>query len=52
MGPTFQDEFAQRRRCRPDDGGVAADTIDGPVGVAAMAGRHVIGDGGVLVIAA
>src|SRR5205085_1660024 len=31
---------------------IVADARDGPAGIAAMAGRHVLGDGGVLVIAA
>src|ERR1700730_15383844 len=52
MGPAFQDEFAQRRGCRPDAGGFLADAVDGPVGVAAMTGRHVVRDGRVLVVAA
>src|SRR5215468_5209329 len=52
MGPAFQEEFAQRGGCRPDAGRFLADTIDGPVGITAMTGRHVFGDGRVLVVAA
>jgi hypothetical protein len=52
MGPPFEDEFAQRGGCRSDAGSIAANAIDGPVGIAAMARRHVIGNGGVLVITA
>jgi len=52
MRPPLQDEFAERRGCRTDEGGVPADTTDGPVGVTAMAGRHVVGGGGVLAVAA
>ena len=36
MGPFFQDQVAQRRRRRPDQGGIAPDTIDCPVGVTPM----------------
>src|SRR6516162_449284 len=52
MRPAFQDEFAQRGGCRPDAGRFLANAIDGPVGIAAMTGRHVFGDGRVLVVAA
>ena len=52
MRPPLQDEFAERRGCRTDEGSVPADTADGPVGVTAMAGRHVVGGGGVLAVAA
>ena len=38
----LQDQLAQRRRRRPDPGGVAPDALDRPVGVAPMARRHVI----------
>jgi len=34
MGPSFQDEFAQRRSRPPDAGRFLADAIDGPVGIA------------------
>ena len=52
MGSLLQDEIAERRGCRADEGGVPADAADGPVGVAAMTGWHVVGCGGVLAIAA
>src|ERR1700739_4317538 len=48
--PACQEEFAQRRACRPDAGRFLADAVDGPVGVAAMARRHVLGDGRVPVV--
>src|SRR6266581_4036186 len=44
MGPVLQDEIAERRSGRPDEGGVPADVADGPVGVTAMAGWHVVGE--------
>src|ERR1700737_4695209 len=50
--PVLQDELAKRRGCWPDEGGVPADAADGPVGVTAMAGRHVIGQRRVLAVAA
>jgi Recombinase len=50
--PLLQDLFAERRGCRTDERGVPADTVDGPVGITAMAGRHVVGRGGVLAVAA
>src|ERR1700680_1547810 len=37
--------------CWPDEGSVSADAADGPVGVPAMTGRHVIGDRRVLAVA-
>ena len=49
--PVLQDELAERRGCWPDEGGVSADAADGPVGVPAMTGRHVIGDRRVLAVA-
>src|SRR5262249_32947669 len=52
MGPALQEEFAQRGGWRPDAGRFLANAIDGPVGIAAMTGRHVFGDGRVLVVAA
>src|SRR6266581_6400211 len=52
VGPVLQDELAECCGCWPDEGGVPADTADGPVGVTAMTGRHVIGDRGVLAVAA
>ena len=52
MRSVLEDEIAQRRGCRPDEGGIPADTADSPVGVAAMAGRHVIGQRCVFAVAA
>jgi len=49
--PVLQDELAERCGCWPDEGGVSADAADGPVGVPAMTGRHVIGDRRVLAVA-
>src|SRR5437588_2101571 len=51
MRPLLQDEIAERGGCWPDEGGVPADTADGPVGVTAMAGWHVVGGSGVLAVA-
>src|ERR1700730_3186306 len=50
--PVLQDEIAECRGCWPDEGGVSADTADGPIGVTAMTGRHVIGERRVLAVAA
>src|SRR6266566_4301142 len=50
--PVLQDKIAERDGCRPDEGGVPADTADSPVGVTAMTGRHMVGSGRVLAIAA
>ena len=50
--PVLQDELAERCGCWPDEGGVSADAADGPVGVPAMTRWHVIGDRGVLAVAA
>jgi hypothetical protein len=52
VGSLLQDEIAQRRGCRADQGGIAADAADGPVGVTAMTGWHVVGGGRVLAVAA
>src|SRR5262249_22949581 len=52
MGPVLEDEIAQRCGCWPDESGVPADPADGPVGMAAMAGRHVVGKRRVLAVAA
>src|SRR5437867_5946457 len=52
MRPLLQDEIAECRGCRSDEGGVPADAADGPVGVTAMAGWHVGGGGRVLAVAA
>src|SRR5205823_1173915 len=51
MRPLLHDEIAERGGCWPDEGGVPADTADGPVGVTAMAGWHVVGGSGVLAVA-
>ena len=50
--PALQDQLAQRGRGGTDRSGFLSDAFDGPVGVAPMARRHVIGHGGVPVITA
>ncbi|MCA6105541.1 hypothetical protein J6525_45760 [Bradyrhizobium sp. WSM 4400] len=50
--PLIEDQVAQRRGGRPDRGGLLANALDGPAGVAPMTGRHVFRHGGVLVVAA
>src|SRR5947207_3471503 len=52
VGPVLEDQRAQGGGCRADRSGVLADAVDGPVGVTAMAGRHVLRQRGVLMIAA
>jgi hypothetical protein len=52
MRSLFEDQFAERRRRRADQARVDADALDRPAGVSPVAGRHVLGDGRVLVIAA
>src|SRR5271170_2862788 len=52
MRPALQNQLAQGRRRGPDLGGFTANALDGPVGIAPVARRHVIGDGGVAAIAA
>src|SRR3984893_14079397 len=52
MRSLFEDQFAERRRRRADQARVGADTLHRPAGVSPVAGRHVLGDGRVLVIAA
>lgn len=52
MRPLVENEIAQRHGRGPDRRGILPDPLDGPAGVAPMAGRHVLGHGGVLVIAA
>src|ERR1700757_4791899 len=47
MGSLLQDEIAERRGCGADERGVPANAAEGPVGVAAMTGWHVVGGGGV-----
>jgi hypothetical protein len=41
MGPSLQDLLAERRRRRADPAGVVSDALDGPAGVAPVAGGHV-----------
>jgi hypothetical protein len=48
--PVLQDELTERRGSWPDEGCIPADSADGPVGVTAMTGRHVIGDRRVLAV--
>src|SRR5258708_20992921 len=52
MRALIEDQVAQRRGGRPDRGGILADALDGPAGIAPMTGRHVLRHGGVLVVAA
>src|ERR1700726_4846502 len=52
VGPALQDQLAQGGRGGTDRRRLVANALDGPVGIAAVARRHVIGDGGVAVIAA
>ena len=50
--PALQDQLAQGGRGRTDRGRLAANALDGPIGISPVARRHVLGDGGVAVIAA
>src|SRR6202050_2815063 len=52
LGPLLQDQLAECRRRRSDQACVGTDALDCPASVTPMAGRHVFGDGRVLVIAA
>src|SRR5215469_11381243 len=52
MRSALQDKIAQCRCCRPDQCGISPNPADRPVGVPAVTGRHVIGDGGMLAVAA
>src|SRR6202047_3325989 len=52
MRAFIEDQVAQRRGGRPDHGGILADALDGPAGVAPMTGCHVLRYGRVLVVAA
>src|SRR5665213_3178202 len=52
MRTLFEDQFTQRRSRRADQLGVGADALNRPPGISTMAGRHMFGDGRVLVIAA
>ncbi len=49
--PLIEDEIAQPQSGGPDRGGVLANALDRPAGIAPMAGGHMLGDRGVLVIA-
>ena len=52
MRALFEDQLTQRRSRRADQPGVGADALNRPAGISTMAGRHMLGDGRVLVIAA
>src|SRR6201988_2982060 len=52
VGPALQDQLAERGGGWADRSGLAANALDRPVGVAAMARRHVLRDRGVPVVAA
>src|SRR5438067_13911983 len=52
VGPALQDQLAQRGGGWADRSGLAANALDGPVGVSPMARRHVLGHGGVPMITA
>jgi hypothetical protein len=52
VGPALQDQLAERGGGCADRSGLAANALDHPVGVPPMARRHVLGDGGVPMIAA
>src|SRR6476659_3927022 len=52
VGPALQDQFAERGGRWTDRSGLAANALDGPVGVPPMARRHVLGDCGVPVVTA
>src|SRR5262249_45885606 len=51
MGPLLQDQLTESRRCRADQSRIPANAIDSPISVAAMTGRHVVGDGRVFAVA-
>src|SRR5580700_2935284 len=52
VGPTLQDQLAERGGSWTDRSGLAANALNRPVGVATMARRHVLGHGGVPVVTA
>jgi hypothetical protein len=52
MGPGLEDLLAKRRGRLADLAGVLPDALDRPAGVAAMARRHVLGNGRVLPVPA
>jgi hypothetical protein len=51
MRTVFEDKFAQCHSGGADRGGIPADALDRPAGIAPMARRHVVRDGRVLVVA-
>jgi len=52
MRPALQDQLAKGGSGRANRSGLAANALDGPVGIAPMARRHVLGHGGVPTVAA
>src|SRR5438874_8332767 len=52
VGPALQDQLAQRGGSWADRSGLAANALDGPVGVPPMARRHVLGHRGVPMVTA
>ena len=52
MRALFEDQFTQRRSRRANQASIGADALNRPAGVSTMAGRHMLGDGRMLVIAA
>src|SRR5246127_1682734 len=52
MGPTLENQLAQRGSGWADRSGLASNALDGPVGVPPMARRHVLGHGGVPMVTA
>src|ERR1700752_3048360 len=51
MRTLLEDDLAECCRCRSNPGCILTDARHGPAGVAAMAGRPMLGNGGLLVIA-
>jgi hypothetical protein len=52
MRPLLEDQFAERRRRRPDQAGVGADALDCPASVTPVAVGHAFRNGRVLAVAA
>src|SRR5271167_1898306 len=52
MGPSLQDLLAELRGGGADPAGVLPDLLDGPAGIAPVAGGHVFGNGGVFPVPA
>jgi hypothetical protein len=52
MWPALQDQIAKGSGGRADRSSGAANAFNGPIGVAPVARRHVLGEGGVPVVAA